>query len=174
MPDALRLAGRVRESIVDGPGLRYTIFTQGCPHHCPGCHNVHTWPSDGGNWVDTSEILREIRRDTLLQGVTFSGGEPFEQAEALVALAEQIREIPLGIWVYTGYTWEEIMAAENPAWHALLAQTDVLVDGRFVESEKSYALTFRGSANQRMLDVRASLTAGQPVLYLPTMKRSQV
>lgn len=163
--EMLRLAGRVRESIVDGPGLRYTIFTQGCPHHCLGCHNPHTWPAEGGEEVAVSALLTEIKRDTLLRGVTLSGGEPFEQAEPLAILAERIHEIPLNVWVYTGYMWEHLLNADRADWNRLLAHTDVLVDGLYEQSLKSYALKFRGSANQRLISVKKSLAAGAPILW---------
>jgi anaerobic ribonucleoside-triphosphate reductase activating protein len=161
----LRAAGRVRESIVDGPGLRYVVFSQGCPHRCEGCHNPHTWPADGGEEVDPEVLLAEIQADGLLRGVTFSGGEPFLQADALAALARRVHALGLDVWTYTGYTWEELCAADDPAWNRLLAETDVLVDGRYRRDEQSYRLRFRGSANQRLIDVPQSLTAGGVILW---------
>ncbi|MDR0380605.1 MAG: anaerobic ribonucleoside-triphosphate reductase activating protein [Oscillospiraceae bacterium] len=161
----LRIAGRLRESIVDGPGLRYVIFTQGCPHRCEGCHNPHTWPPDGGEEAEPETMLAEMKADALLRGVTFSGGEPFLQADALAALARPARASGLDVWTYTGYTWEELRAAEDPAWNRLLAETDVLVDGRYHRDERSYRLRFRGSANQRLIDVPKSLAAGEIVLW---------
>ena len=161
----LRLAGWVRESIVDGPGIRYTIFTQGCPHRCPGCQNPHTWPAEGGQEIEISCLLSEIRHDELLRGVTLSGGEPFLQAAPLAILAKDVRALGLDVWVYSGYTWEEILAADNPSWNALLRTTNVLVDGRFVLELNSYGLRFRGSANQRLIDVGRSLTNGALVLW---------
>ena len=161
----LRLAGRVRESIVDGPGIRYVVFTQGCPHACPGCHNPRTWPPDGGEEKGIDELIEEVARDGLLRGVTLSGGEPFLQAAPLAVLARAVRSMGLDVWVYTGYTWEEIKRADKPQWNALLECTDVLVDGRFLEGEKSYGLRFRGSANQRLIDVPASLRENKPVIW---------
>ncbi|MDR0671342.1 MAG: anaerobic ribonucleoside-triphosphate reductase activating protein [Oscillospiraceae bacterium] len=161
----LRVAGRLRESIVDGPGLRYVIFTQGCPHRCEGCHNTHTWPTDGGEEAEPEALLAEMQADGLLRGVTFSGGEPFLQADALAALARRARALGLDVWVYTGYTWEELRAADDPAWNGLLAETDVLVDGRYRREERSYHRRFRGSANQRLIDVSQSLAGGGVVLW---------
>jgi len=161
----LRIAGRLRESIVDGPGIRYVVFTQGCPHRCPGCHNPHTWPMEGGEETTVSSLLAEIRLDPLLQGVTLSGGEPFLQAGALAELAEAVRFEGLDVWTYTGYTWEELMENENPAWKLLLEQSDVLVDGRYEQLLRSYGARFRGSSNQRLIDVRNSLILGSAVLW---------
>ena len=167
MPDKqrLRLAGRVRESIVDGPGLRYVIFTQGCPHTCPGCHNPHTWPPEGGEETPVSLLLSEIRRDTLLRGITLSGGEPFLQAGVLAGLAQAARAGGLDVWTFSGYTWEELTEAQSPDWMSLLAQTDVLVDGRYVQARKTYKLRFRGSLNQRLIDVKKSLEAGRVIFW---------
>ena len=161
----LRLAGRVRESIVDGPGLRYAVFTQGCPHKCADCHNPHTWPIEGGEEVPVSALLSEIRRDKLLQGVTLTGGEPFLQADSLSALAQSVQADRLNVWIYTGYTWETLTGAGNPDWMSLLDHADVLVDGRFDRTQKSYDLLFRGSANQRLIDVKKSLKTGNVILW---------
>ena len=161
----LRLSGRVRESTVDGPGLRYAVFTQGCPHACPGCHNPHSWPLEGGEQISVAELLLDIRRDKLLRGVTLTGGEPFLQAGPLAVLAQAARTCGLDVWAYTGYTWEQLRRAGDPDWPALLLQTDVLVDGRYERERREYRLRFRGSANQRLIDVGKSLDAGHVVLW---------
>jgi len=161
----LRLAGRVRESIVDGPGLRYTLFAQGCPHRCPSCQNPHTWPLEGGEEIDIDTLRKEILSDSLLRGVTLSGGEPFLQAGVLSLLAQEVQAAGLDVWLYSGYTWEEILASGDPDWLALLRHTDVLVDGRFVWKQKTYGLRFRGSANQRLIDVKLSLEEGELILW---------
>ncbi len=160
----LQLSGTANDSIVDGPGLRFTIFVQGCPHHCPGCHNPQTHPFGGGTPTDTDALLGTIRSNPLLDGVTFSGGEPFCQAPALAELGTHIRALGLNIITYTGYTFEYLLAhrAENGIGE-LLAVTDFLVDGPFLQEQKSYQLRFRGSANQRILDVRESLAQGRAV-----------
>jgi anaerobic ribonucleoside-triphosphate reductase activating protein len=165
-PRQLRLAGVVRESIVDGPGIRMTVFVQGCPHHCKGCHNAHTWPFDGGYLSTVDRIIEEAKKDKLLKGITLSGGEPFTQAKALTILAKEARAIGLNVFCYTGYTFEQLCGAfdEHPEYRDLLEQCDWLVDGRFVEEEMSLMLHFRGSRNQRILDVPRSLEKGEAVL----------
>ena len=171
MPDGvnqpLRLAGLTKESVVDGPGLRAVVFVQGCPHHCPGCHNPETWPFDGGYQATVDEVWEQIEGIRLLRGVTFSGGEPFAQAGPLAALAERIKAAGWDLLVYSGYTWEELTAlgAEEPAVARLLSLADLLVDGPFRREERDLALAFRGSRNQRLIDLRRSAAAGVPVLW---------
>ena len=162
----LRLAGTENDSIVDGPGIRFTIFVQGCPHHCPGCHNPQTHDFSGGTLTDTGELLKKIEENPLLDGVTFSGGEPFCQAPALAELGGQLRQRGLNIITYTGFTYEKLLAdanAEN-GYRALLEVTDFLVDGRFEQDKKSYELPFKGSTNQRFIDVQKSLESGEAVV----------
>ncbi len=159
----LRIAGRVGDSIVDGPGLRYALFTQGCPRACPGCHNPQTQPLEGGEETTVEAILAEIDANPLLDGVTFSGGEPFLQAAALAELAREIKKRNLNLAAYTGYLWEELLATNNPAWNALLAELDVVVDGPFVQALRSWTLKFAGSSNQRFIDVQHSLQEGRVV-----------
>lgn len=159
----LRIAGIIGESIVDGPGIRFVVFTQGCPHHCPGCHNPQTHAFDGGELVDIDKLAKKILEDPLVSGVTFSGGEPFCQAEALAELAKELRAHGKHIMTYTGYTWEQLQELEDPAVHTLLSYTDILVDGRFVEAERDLSLRFRGSRNQRLLDVQKSLRKMCPI-----------
>ncbi len=160
----LQLSGTANDSIVDGPGLRFTIFVQGCPHHCKGCHNPQTHPFEGGTATDTAELLERIRNNPLLDGVTFSGGEPFCQAQPLAELGRQIHELGLNIITYTGFTFEELYARRNEnGIGALLEVTDHLIDGPFIEAQKSYQLHFRGSANQRILDCQKSLELGYAV-----------
>ncbi len=161
----MRIANTVSDSIVDGPGLRFTVFTQGCPHRCPGCHNPGTHDPAGGREVSVAELAAELSGNPLTDGLTLSGGEPFCQAAECAALARIARERGLNVWAYTGYTYERLLAGEVPDALALLEQVDVLVDGPFVEAEKSYAALFRGSANQRLIDVPKSLAAGAVVLW---------
>lgn len=160
----LTVSGIVEESAVDGPGLRYTVFTQGCPHACPGCHNPQTHPFEGGKLVDTDDLLRDILANPLLTGVTFSGGEPFCQPEPLAMLAKAVHEhTKLSVITYSGYTWEELLRLADPAVRVLLEHTDILIDGRYIEQQRDLTLRFRGSKNQRVLDVKRSLTEGKPV-----------
>lgn len=160
MGNTLRIAGTVGESIVDGPGIRYVIFTQGCPHGCPGCHNPETHDFAGGHEIDTETLLAEIRRNGLVSGVTFSGGEPFEQAEALLPLARQLKADGRHLMAYSGYTYEQLIADSRAGVRGLLEQLDLLVDGRYEAEHRSLELRFRGSTNQRALDVPASLAEG--------------
>lgn len=151
----LMLSGIEPESIVDGPGIRYVLFTQGCPHACPGCHNPKTHPFEGGFPADIPAILQEVRENPLLKGVTFSGGEPFCQAGELAKLAKQLRaQNPrLDLLIFTGYTLEQLLAMGVEAVE-LLEQADWLVDGRFLLEERDLTLRFRGSRNQRLIDLR--------------------
>ena len=161
----LRLAGVVRESFADGPGIRFTVFTQGCSHNCAGCHNPQTHSPDGGYMTTTEKLLCEIDKDPLLSGVTISGGEPFMQAAAVAELVQRVRERAMNVITYTGYTMEELLEGldAHPDWHALLEATDLLVDGRFVLELRNPSLRFRGSSNQRVIDAAASLRENRPV-----------
>lgn len=157
----VRIAGKVEESIVDGPGLRYVLFTQGCPHHCPGCHNPGTHDVSGGVDVSLDEILRDIRKNPITRGVTFSGGEPFLQSAALAPLAAELKRLGYHLMAYTGYLMEALLT--RPRHAAFLASLDVVVDGPFVLAQRSLDLPFRGSSNQRFIDVPASLAASRVV-----------
>ncbi len=147
---------------MDGPGFRYTIFTQGCPHQCLGCHNPQTHDFAGGHEVTVQTLLADILQNPMLSGVTFSGGEPFAQAAPLAALAQALHQHGKHIMVYSGYTFEELLALGQDA-RALLSQCDLLVDGRYEEAQRSLTLRFRGSHNQRVLDVPKSLVQGKAV-----------
>lgn len=160
----LRIAGTANDSIVDGPGIRFTVFTQGCPHHCEGCHNPQTHDFEGGQICDTEELLKKISGNPLLDGVTFSGGEPFCQAKALAELGREVKKLGLDIITYTGYEFEELYKnREKNGWSELLEVTDILIDGKFILAQKDWNIKFRGSRNQRYLDCKASLSAGKAV-----------
>ena len=160
----LRIAGTVNDSIVDGPGIRFTIFTQGCPHKCVGCHNPHTHDFDGGELVDIADLLEKIKKNPLLDGVTFSGGEPFSQAKALVMIGKQVKLLNLNVITYTGYTFEELYENQDKNnWGELLEVTDILMDGPFILSKKDWKTKFRGSSNQRVIDCRLSLENGRAI-----------
>lgn len=164
----LRIAGTVNDSIVDGPGIRFTIFTQGCLHNCEGCHNPDTHDPKGGMDIDTEELLEKIKSNPLLDGVTFSGGEPFMQAEILAELGEKIKAMGLNIVTYTGFTFEELYEKrEKNGWGKLLKVTDYLVDGPFILAKKDWVIKFRGSSNQRYIDCQASLDSGKAVEIEP-------
>ena len=151
----MQLSGIVEESIVDGPGLRYVLFTQGCPHHCKGCHNPQTHSFEGGFPFTAEAALAQIRENPLLAGVTFSGGEPFAQAEALCAVAEGVRALGKNVVAYTGYTYEQLLARTDIWTRRLLEMIDLLIDGPYVEELRDLELQFRGSSNQRLLDREA-------------------
>ncbi len=159
----IRIAGVVSDSIVDGPGLRYALFVQGCPHHCPGCQNPQTHDPLGGFETTTDFLLSEIRSNPLLDGVTFSGGEPFLHATALAELAREIKKLGLDVIVYTGYKWEDLIQANREDWNALLSSVDVVVDGPFVQNLRSWNLRYRGSSNQRTIEVQKSLAEGRVI-----------
>lgn len=163
----IRIAGTVSESIVDGPGLRYVIFTQGCPHNCEGCHNPQTHDFSGGKIVDTSALFKECTSDPLNSGVTFSGGEPFCQPEPLYVLGKKFKERGYDIMCYSGWTFEELLEKANHEEFVekLLSITDILVDGRFELDKRTLALPFRGSENQRLIDVQKSLSEKITILY---------
>ncbi len=161
----IRLSGLVPESFVDGPGIRFTIFTQGCPHRCFGCHNPETHDFNGGRMADVDRILNKIIENPLIKGVTFSGGEPFSQPEPLAYLAKMLKERNYHVMSYSGYTFEQLydMGRENGNIRELLHNIDILVDGPFILSERSLELRFRGSRNQRIIDVHKSLETGKAV-----------
>ena len=158
----LDLAGIVTDSIVDGPGIRTCIFCQGCPHHCEGCHNPETWEFGTGTPMEAQRLLEIVRSNPLCRGVTFSGGEPFAQAEGFAQLAELLKDAGYEVASYSGYTFEQLLQG-TPAQRKLLEKLDVLIDGPFILAERSLQLVFRGSRNQRILDVPKSLAAGKAV-----------
>ena len=151
----IRISGIEEESIVDGPGIRMVVFTQGCNHNCQGCHNPESHSFDGGRLIDIEEIIDMVKGNPLLDGITLSGGEPFEQALECSILARKVKELGLNVITYTGYMFEEILA--NDDFKELLLQTDTLIDGKFNIKEKSLMLNFRGSKNQRIIDVKKYL-----------------
>ena len=164
--DDLMISGVIRESIVDGPGIRFVVFAQGCPHRCIDCHNPQTWPYEGGKAVTVGELVAQIANNPLLRGVTLSGGEPFCQPGPMAALAKAIHAIGKDVVVYTGYLYEELLerAKLEPDVLALLECADVLVDGPFVTALKSYELQYKGSSNQRSIDLPRSLKENRVIL----------
>lgn len=161
----MRLSGIIPESVVDGPGVRFVIFTQGCPHHCPGCHNPETWDPSGGKEMTLKEIVKLIKRKAKnIRGITLSGGDPFLQACEAAALAREAQKMGLDVVTYTGYTYEELMAINGPGFRELLEVTDILVDGPFLIQYRDIGLAFRGSSNQRVIDLAATREKGSLVL----------
>lgn len=163
----MRIAGTVQDSIVDGPGFRFTVFTQGCSHHCPGCHNPQTHDPSGGTEHTVEELLERMRSNPLTDGLTLSGGEPFEQPEDCLLLARGAHESGLNVWSYTGYLFEFLRDQGTEAQKALLRELDVLVDGPFLLEQRTLSLPWRGSRNQRVIDVPKSLENGDVVLFQP-------
>ena len=160
----MKIYGLVQDSIVDGPGFRFVCFTQGCPHHCPGCHNPDSHAPHGGTEMTSDEIITQMRSNPLTDGLTLSGGEPFMQAEDCLVLARAAHASGLNVWAYSGWTFDDLMNG-TAAQQALLRELDVLVDGPFMLDERSLTLNWRGSRNQRVIDVQKTLTAGEIVLY---------
>lgn len=158
---SIRISGITPESFVDGEGIRYVIFTQGCPHHCIGCHNPSTHSFDGGKVVSLDYIFADIAKNrNYIDGITLSGGEPFCQSDQCSIIAEQARKLGLSIWCYTGYLFEDLYGRSD----SLLNHVDILVDGPFELDKRSLELDFRGSSNQRIIDVRASLEKGVAIM----------
>lgn len=151
----LRLFGCVNDSIVDGPGLRYTIFVQGCHHNCLGCHNPESHDINGGYVKEIAEILKEIDENPLLDGITLSGGEPMLQVETSIELSKEVKKRNLNIILYSGYTYEQIIDDVNKK--SLLELCDMLIDGKFELEKRSLSLLYRGSSNQRLINVQESL-----------------
>lgn len=162
--NSIRIAGVVRESIVDGPGIRFVVFCQGCPHHCEGCHNPDTHDFDGGYDCQIEKIVAAVESNPLLDGVTFSGGEPFCQPEAFYSLGIELKKRNLNLMAYSGYTYEELVSMNNEAVDKLLSILDLLVDGRYVKEERDLTLLFRGSRNQRAIDMNLTRQNNQIVL----------
>lgn len=161
----IRVCGIEPESIVDGPGFRYVLFVQGCPHRCPGCHNPESHSWDGGQDMTTQEIFEQISANKHLRGVTFSGGEPFCQVPALLELGHMIRNAGLSLMSYSGYTYEELTGRNDPETDELLGLLDILVDGRYIEAERNLTLIYRGSENQRVIDMNKTRRSGEIVPY---------
>ena len=160
----IRIAGIIRESIVDGPGIRFVIFCQGCPHGCPGCHNPESHDFNGGYDCSTDRILEEIDKNPLLKGVTFSGGEPMCKSKEFSYLAEEIKKRGLDLVVFTGYTYEKLIEENDPDRMKLLEFTDLLIDGPYLKDQRDLTLRFRGSRNQRIIDISKTEKKGEPVL----------
>lgn len=165
--DKLRIAGVQKESIVDGPGIRYVVFTQGCPHKCKGCHNPQTHDFNGGKDISIAELVSDIKKNPMIKGVTISGGEPFFQAKQVSKLIDNLQDKNYDYMVYTGYQYENLVqnANENNGYMDLLSRTDILMDGKFVEELKNENTIFRGSTNQRAIECKNSLETGNLTIH---------
>ncbi|MDF2613678.1 MAG: ribonucleoside-triphosphate reductase activating protein [Clostridia bacterium] len=165
MTDKILLAGILSESLVNGEGLRFVLFSQICKHNCSGCFNPETHSEAGGEWFDLSEIIKQIKTNPIINGVTFSGGDPFEQADKFAYIAKSIRSKNFTVWCYTGYTYEYIMQNKHiqKGWDDLLNNIDILIDGPFQEEHYNPNLKYRGSSNQRMINVPSSLAQNKMI-----------
>ena len=157
----IRIAGLVPESFVDGDGIRFAIFMQGCQRNCAGCHNPETHDLNGGRLIDTTEIISAIKKNPLLNGITLTGGEPFLQITAADELARAAKNLGLNVWCYTGFTFEKLPPDAEP----LLENIDVLIDGEFIENLRDLELQFRGSSNQRIIDIKKTRKQNKIVLW---------
>ena len=158
----LELSGIVSDSIVDGPGIRTAIFSQGCPHHCPGCHNPEIWEFGCGTKIPVEAVVEIVQENPLCRGVTFSGGEPFAQAASFAKLARLLKEKGYEVASYSGFTFEALLKGSDTQ-KELLRSIDILIDGPFLQEQKSLEIAFRGSRNQRILDVKKSLAEGKAI-----------
>ena len=154
----------IEDTTVDGPGFRTAIYAAGCPNACPGCHNPQSHPLDGGYLEDCDKILAEIFNNPLLDGITLSGGEPMLQIEPLKYICQEVKKHHLNIVIYSGYTYEQIISDQNKL--SLLKLGDMLVDGLYVEEKRSLALLYRGSSNQRLINIQESLKQGKVIEYI--------
>ena len=171
----MNIAGIIGDSIVDGPGLRSTVFFQGCAHKCPGCHNPETHPFGIGTEMSAEEILSRIKKNPLCRGVTLSGGDPVYQAQEASSLARLLKSEGYEVALYTGFSWEELLSEKNPHRLELLRNVDIVIDGLFVLEKRTLDLRFRGSSNQRIIESAKSMArfdeSGETEPILCTQKR---
>ncbi|ATD53851.1 anaerobic ribonucleoside-triphosphate reductase activating protein [Clostridium chauvoei] len=162
MEKTIRLSGIAYESLVNGPGIRRVFFSQGCKHNCNGCFNPDTHSFFGGEDRNMDELIQGVLDNPMIKGVTFSGGDPFERAEEFAYMAKQFKNNNINVWSYSGYTFEYILnnIDKIPGWRDLLDNIDVLVDGRFDKTKMDESLKYRGSTNQRIIDVKESVKSG--------------
>jgi len=163
----LKVAGIIRESVVDGPGVRLAVYVQGCAHRCPGCHNPGTWDQAGGIEMDTGEIIDLLPSTGTLSGVTLSGGEPFDQPAALLSLADALTAREINLVLYSGYTFEQLLdrGKRESSITGLLKAGWLLIDGPYLEQQRSRSLPYRGSRNQRLIDLKLSMPAGKAIQW---------
>ena len=162
----IRLAADLQiDSIVDGEGLRTVIWTQGCSHNCPSCHNPNTHDFNGGDLVDVEDVVERLEELEGQAGVTFSGGDPMFQPKACAYLAKKVHELNMNVWAYTGFTYEELINSNNKDILDFLNEIDILIDGKFELDKRSLNLEFRGSSNQRIIDVKKSLNEKKVIEY---------
>ena len=162
----MRLFGITPESVVDGPGLRLVIFSQGCPHQCPHCHNPESWANDAGMELSVRQVIRILKQQKGdIRGITFSGGEPFLQAAELALVALAAHQMGWDVVTYTGFTYEQLIEGNDDGIKTLLSESDILIDGKYIHELRDIGLQFRGSSNQRVIDMAATNKNGQVVLW---------
>jgi anaerobic ribonucleoside-triphosphate reductase activating protein len=159
----MRVINIIHDSIVDGPGLRSTVFFAGCPHKCPGCHNPQSWNKNAGVDMSIQEIYDDLMGNPLTN-ITFSGGEPLLQLEDLTILAKKLKTAGKNIWCYTGFTWEDLLKTNNQPFMKLCKELDILVDGPFIKEKRDLSLLYRGSSNQRLIQCQKSMIENEIVL----------
>ena len=162
----IRISGIIPESIVDGPGFRFVIFTQGCPHHCVGCHNPQTHDFNGGKILKTEDIISQTLENPMIQGITLSGGEPFMQPIPVLEIVKAVKKAGKDVFIYSGFTYEELVQ-KNEEVRNLLDNCDYLVDGKFIAEKKNLSLLFRGSSNQRIINLKKTRETGVLVEFIP-------
>ena len=165
--NTVRLSGIIYESLTNGPGMRRVLFAQGCKHDCKECFNPHTHDFEGGQVFQIKELVDDVNKNPLIKGVTFSGGDPLEQGESFAKIAKELKNLNKNIWCYTGYTFEYILENKNKraGWNELLNNIDVIVDGKFDIDKKDEKLKYRGSSNQRIIDVQKSLKENKVIEF---------
>lgn len=165
MENTIRLSGIAYESLVNGPGMRRVFFSQGCKHNCKGCFNPDTHDFKSGEEKDMDQLISDTLKNPILRGVTFSGGDPWEQADKFAYMARAFKENGLNVWSYTGYTYEYILENKDNrlGWSELLDNIDILVDGKFEKEKMKDGLKYRGSTNQRVIDVKESLKLNKAI-----------
>lgn len=161
----IRIAGEIEESIVDGPGIRYVVFTQGCPHHCKGCHNPETHDFLLGTLIDVDTLIERMKKYPYMSGLTISGGEPFVQPLAVLNLIRSYQALypRKNVLIFTGYTYEELRALHQVEIDEILSLANYLIDGKFIFSKRDISLVYRGSTNQRIIDLQATKAEGSIV-----------
>lgn len=162
----IKLSGEIKESIVDGPGIRYVVFTQGCHHNCKGCHNPETHDITGGYLKEINEIIEEFKKYPYMSGLTLSGGEPFLQKSAILNLIIEFKKLypNKNIIIYTGYTFEHLISENNEETLNILKNIDYLIDGPFILEKRDISLKFKGSSNQRIIDVKKTLSLNSIII----------
>ena len=159
--NSYRILDIVKGTTVDGPGFRTSIYLSGCSHHCQGCHNPQSWDPENGTLMSLSEIMKIVEDEDF--DVTISGGDPLYNPHMLKVLVESLKNNRRNVWIYTGFTWEEIISSNDLL--VAVKEADVLVDGRYIDNLRDIDLAFRGSSNQRIIDIQKSILMGEMILY---------